>query len=53
MMTVEGVSFNERLVRMMPRDEFLITFGRVFFQDRCKADREKLLGAVYDRITAA
>ena len=52
-MKVEGVTFNERLVRKMKKKEFVDMHKKVFFLDRTAEDRESLLSDIYDRICDA
>lgn len=49
-MTVEGVTFNEKLVRKMKKKEFVDMHKKVFFLDRTAENRESLLSDIYDRI---
>lgn len=52
-MKVEGVTFNERIVRKMKKKEFVVTNKKVFFLDRTAENRESLLSDIYDRICDA
>lgn len=52
-MKVEGVTFNERLVRKMKKKEFVDIHKKVFFLDRTAEDRESLLSDIYNRICDA
>lgn len=49
-MKVEGVTFNEKLVRRMKKKEFVDIHKKVFFLDRTAENRENLLSGIYDRI---
>lgn len=49
-MIVEGVNFNDTLVKKMRKREFIHRMKLVFFLDRPIEDRELLLGSIYDRI---
>ena len=49
-MTVEGVTFNERIVREMTRNEFIRIHLPVYFLDRDVRNRRRMLGDIYDRI---
>ena len=49
-MTVEGVTFNERLAKEMGRAKFIDVHLPCCFTDRTKKDRKAMLGAIYDRI---
>jgi len=49
-MKVEGVTFNEELVRKMKKKDFVNIHKKVFFLDRSPENREKLLSEIYDRI---
>lgn len=49
-MIVEGVNFNDSLVRKMKKKDFIREMKSVFFRDRSIEDRELLLGSIYDRI---
>lgn len=49
-MIVEGVNFNDSLVRKMKKKDFIKEMKSVFFQDRPIEERELLLGSIYDRI---
>lgn len=49
-MIVEGVSFNEHLVRRMSKSEFIRIHFPVYFQDRDEKHRKKMLSEIYDRI---
>lgn len=49
-MIVEGVNFNDSLVRKMKKKDFVREMKSVFFQDRQTEERELLLSSVYDRI---
>lgn len=49
-MTVEGVTFNEKIVRKMKKKEFVDMHKKVFFLDRTADNRESLLSDIYDRI---
>lgn len=52
-MKVEGVTFNERIVRKMKKKEFVDIHKKVFFLDRTAENRESLLSDIYDRICDA
>lgn len=49
-MIVEGVNFNDVLVKKMKKRDFINTMKKVFFLDRQTEERELLLSSVYDRI---
>ena len=49
-MTVEGVTFNERLVRRMKKREFVEAHLSCCFTDRPVVKRRRMLGEIYDRI---
>lgn len=49
-MTVEGVTFNERLVRRMKKREFVEAHLACCFTDRPVVKRRRMLGEIYDRI---
>ena len=49
-MTVEGVTFNERRVRLMKKKEFVEVHLKVCFTDRPVQQRRRMLGEIYDRI---
>lgn len=50
-MVVEGVNFNEALIKEISKCEFVEVCVNVFFQDRSEQDRITLLSLIYDRIT--
>lgn len=49
-MIVEGVNFNEKLVRQMSRADFIRRHLPCCFTDRDVKDRRKMLAEIYDRI---
>lgn len=52
-MIVEGTSFNERLVKLMKKREFIDTYKKHLFLDRPPEEREKTLSSIYDDITSS
>ena len=49
-MVVEGVSFNERLIREMKKGGFIEEMLPHFFTDRALKERRRVLSEIYDRI---
>lgn len=49
-LTVEGVTFNERLALRMGRAKFIEAHHSCCFTDRTKKERRAMLGEIYDRI---
>lgn len=49
-MQVEGVTFNERLVKQMGRSDFIRIHLPVCFLDRDVKSRKRMLSEIYDRI---
>ena len=49
-MKVEGVTFNEELVRNIKKKDFIDMHKRVFYLDRSIENRETLLSDIYDKI---
>lgn len=49
-MQVEGVTFNERLVKQMSRSDFIRIHLPVCFLDRDVKSRKRMLSEIYDRI---
>jgi len=49
-MVVEGVSFNEGLIRSMKKKDFIEQCVDTFFLDRDESDRRDILSDIYDRI---
>lgn len=49
-MKVEGVTFNDRLVRSISREEFVRRCKPLHFLDRPSRERCRMLGEIYDRI---
>lgn len=52
-MFIEGVGFNEPLIRQMSKEDFVNAHKDVLWLDRDPAAREKMLSDVYDTITGA
>lgn len=48
-MIVEGVSFNENLVRRMRKKEFVAVHTGIF-RGRSVEEQKRMLGMIYDRI---
>lgn len=49
-MIVEGVSFNDELVRAMKKKDFIAECHPVFFLDRDEESSRRMLSDIYDRI---
>jgi len=49
-MVVEGVSFNDGLIRSMKKKDFIEQCVDIFFLDRDESDRRDILSDIYDRI---
>lgn len=51
-LTVEGVTFNERLALNMGRVKFIDVHLPCCFTDRTKKERRAMLGEIYERIAS-
>ena len=49
-MVVEGVNFIERAVRMLTKEDFVRMHEDVFFLDRKRDERRRILADIYSRI---
>ena len=49
-MIVEGVTFNEPVIKAMDKEEFISQCMEVHWQDRDVKTRKKMLSGVYDTI---